>query len=91
LVSGNTVATNNNFKGKLKDIENQEFKDCLKDFVPLILSPSNLLVKKISGKEITCGELSNYIPAFVEIFGVNFILDFFSFSLYDVVSGSQPF
>jgi hypothetical protein len=70
LFTGTTVATNNNFNGKLKDIEVQEFKDCLKDFVPLILSPSNLLVKKISGKEITCGELSNYIPAFVKIFGV---------------------
>ena len=44
------------FSGTWRDIEPM-FKDHLNQFVPLLLSPSNIVVKKISGNEVKCKEL----------------------------------
>lgn len=70
---GLRVATDPRFNGKLRDIESS-FKDHLKAFVPLLLSPANIEVKKISGNEVKCKELVGFFKAYIDIFKVNFIL-----------------
>jgi hypothetical protein len=67
--SGLKVATDRNFDGKLRDIE-PLFKEYLNAFIPLVLSPSNILVKKISGSEVKCRDLLRYFRAYVDIFQV---------------------
>lgn len=64
---GLKVATDRNFKGGLKDIE-PLFKGYLKEFMPLVLSPENIVVKKISGNEVKCKDLLEYFRAYVAIF-----------------------
>ncbi|XP_065836578.1 atlastin-2-like [Oscarella lobularis] len=49
---GFEVTENEQFEGRLPDIRG-EFKTQLKNFVPSLLTPSKLLVKKIAGEEIT--------------------------------------
>jgi atlastin len=48
---GKHVATNPNFKGEINDID-EEFILHLKDFMPLVLSPRNLVIKSQGGKEV---------------------------------------
>ncbi|KAH8034681.1 hypothetical protein HPB51_000360 [Rhipicephalus microplus] len=57
---GSKVATEHSYDGCLKDSDPQ-FKNHLQDFVPWILGPENLVVKKINGKAISCQELLTYI------------------------------
>ena len=57
------------FDGKLKDIE-AAFKDHLNTFVPFLLSPSKIQVKKISGNEVKCKELVGFFKAYIDIFKV---------------------
>lgn len=73
------MATDRNFDGKLKDIE-VLFKEHLNAFIPLILSPRNILVKKISGNEVKCRDLLRYFRAYVDIFQV--CSNYFTVSLY---------
>lgn len=40
----------------------------LKTFVPLILSPSKIEVKRISGNDVKCKELVGFFKAYIEIF-----------------------
>ena len=65
------VATNPEFKGQLKDIEKQ-FLTHLREFVPLILSPANIVTKRISGNEIKAKELVQFFKAYMEIFKVKY-------------------
>ena len=64
---GLKVATDPNFVGKLCDIDST-FKQHLNDFVPMLLAPDNVLVRKISGQEVRCKELVRYLRAYVDIF-----------------------
>ncbi|KAE8586494.1 hypothetical protein XENTR_v10021684 [Xenopus tropicalis] len=64
---GLTVATNPNFDGKLKEID-EEFIKNLKVFIPWLLSPENLDVKEISGNRITCRGLVEYFKAYIKIY-----------------------
>ena len=64
---GLNVATNPNFDGRLCDIE-PLFKQHLNDFVPLLLAPEHVTVRKISGQEVRCKELVRYMRAYVDIF-----------------------
>eukprot|EP00096_Caligus_rogercresseyi_P004699 TRINITY_DN1910_c0_g1_i1.p1 TRINITY_DN1910_c0_g1~~TRINITY_DN1910_c0_g1_i1.p1 ORF type:complete len:527 (-),score=169.95 TRINITY_DN1910_c0_g1_i1:378-1958(-) len=64
---GLKVATDPNFKGAIKDIE-PDFIRHLKDFIPLNLSPDNVVLKKISGESIKCKELLPFFKAYMEIF-----------------------
>ena len=57
------------FDGKLIDIE-AAFKDHLNTFVPFLLSPSKIQVKKISGNEVKCKELVGFFKAYIDIFKV---------------------
>jgi len=64
---GLRVATDPNFDGRLCEIE-PLFKKHLNTFVPLLLSPENVSVRKISGQEVRCKELIGYLRAYIEIF-----------------------
>ncbi|KHJ47554.1 guanylate-binding protein [Trichuris suis] len=64
---GLKVATSPNFHGQLSDIE-LEFKRQLLNFVPQILAPNNLVLKKINGREICCRELLEYFRSYMKVF-----------------------
>ncbi|VDD74386.1 unnamed protein product [Mesocestoides corti] len=64
---GLIVAGSPTFNGRLADIE-PTFIEQLKDYVPHVLSPSNLSVKTINGQPVTCCELLEYFRAYMKIF-----------------------
>ncbi|CAH2327880.1 atlastin-1 isoform X1 [Pelobates cultripes] len=64
---GLTVATNPNFDGKLKEID-EEFIRNLKVFIPWLLSPEHLDIKEINGNKITCRGLVEYFKAYIKIY-----------------------
>ncbi|XP_003375094.1 atlastin-1 [Trichinella spiralis] len=55
------------FRGQLSEIEPQ-FIDQLKQFVPYVLSPQNVVLKEIGGRTVTCRELLEYFRAYMKIF-----------------------
>jgi len=67
-----------------------DFKDCLKEFIPLIVGPHTLTPKKINGSCIRAKDLIFYIQEYVDmfesdklpnalnIFEVNFFFEFIS-------------
>uniref|UniRef100_A0A670XWG8 Atlastin GTPase 1 n=1 Tax=Pseudonaja textilis TaxID=8673 RepID=A0A670XWG8_PSETE len=56
---GLKVATNPNFDGKLREIDDDFIKN-LKILIPWLLSPKSLDVKEINGNKITCRGLVEY-------------------------------
>uniref|UniRef100_A0A8C0ILL0 Atlastin GTPase 2 n=1 Tax=Chelonoidis abingdonii TaxID=106734 RepID=A0A8C0ILL0_CHEAB len=64
---GLKVATNPNFDGRLNDIDD-DFKRELRDLVPLLLAPENLVEKEISGAKVTCRDLVEYFKAYIKIY-----------------------
>ncbi|KAH9382766.1 hypothetical protein HPB48_023325 [Haemaphysalis longicornis] len=64
---GYQVATTASFDGPFSDVH-EDFKTQLRELVPSLLAPDNLLVKKINGREITCQELMTYFQVYVNIF-----------------------
>ncbi|XP_012672500.2 atlastin-2 [Clupea harengus] len=64
---GLKVATNPNFDGRLKDIDD-DFKRELKELVPLLLDPENLVEKEINGAKVTCRDLLEYFKAYIKIY-----------------------
>lgn len=64
---GLKVACDKNFNGRLSDVE-PLFKGYLKEFMPLVLSPRRIVVKKIGGNEVKCKDLLEYFRAYVAIF-----------------------
>ncbi|KAK7573955.1 hypothetical protein V9T40_011146 [Parthenolecanium corni] len=64
---GLRVATNPNFDGRLSDIQD-EFKECLQDLVPLLLSPEHLVQKEISGQKVKVKELVQYFKCYMNLF-----------------------
>nr|XP_026486702.1 atlastin-like [Vanessa tameamea] len=64
---GLTVATNPNFKGNLSDIS-EEFKQALKEFIPMLVAPENLIVKKIAGQKVKAKDLLLYLKSYMNIF-----------------------
>jgi len=67
---GRHVATNPNFKGNLNQID-EEFIEHIKDFMPSLLSPRNLVVKAMGGKEVKAKEIVQYYKSYMEIFKGN--------------------
>uniref|UniRef100_A0A8C9CCC8 GB1/RHD3-type G domain-containing protein n=1 Tax=Phocoena sinus TaxID=42100 RepID=A0A8C9CCC8_PHOSS len=63
---GLKVATNPSFDGRLKDID-EEFKQELRNLIPLLLAPENLLEKEISGSKVICKDLVQYFKAYIKI------------------------
>ncbi|XP_004638816.1 atlastin-1 isoform X1 [Octodon degus] len=64
---GLKVATNPNFDGKLKEIDDEFIKN-LKILIPWLLSPENLDIKEINGNKITCRGLVEYFKAYIKIY-----------------------
>lgn len=64
---GKVVATNKTFDGRLASID-EDFLDHLQTFVPLLISPSNLVVKQISGTVVTGRQLLEYFKVYINIF-----------------------
>ncbi|XP_055848492.1 atlastin isoform X1 [Episyrphus balteatus] len=67
---GLTVATNPNFDGRLKDIT-PEFKQSLRNLVPMLLAPDNLITKEISGQKVRARELVQYFKSYMQIYKGN--------------------
>lgn len=64
---GQKAATTKDFDGRLSSIDS-DFTKQLKDLVPSVLAPENLLVKRICGAEVTCAKLVTYIQACAQSF-----------------------
>ncbi|XP_044304711.1 atlastin-3 [Varanus komodoensis] len=64
---GLRVATSPNFDGRLSDIAD-EFKDQLKQLIPFVLDPAQLLEKEINGSKVTCRGLLEYFRAYIKIY-----------------------
>ncbi|XP_066481514.1 atlastin-2 isoform X2 [Tiliqua scincoides] len=64
---GLKVATNPSFDGRLKDID-EDFQRELRNLVPLLLAPENLVEKEISGSKVTCRDLVQYFKAYIKIY-----------------------
>jgi len=67
---GRHVATNPNFKGNLKQVD-EEFIEHIRDFAPALLSRDNLVVKMMGGKEVKAKEIVQYYKSYMEIFKGN--------------------
>jgi len=67
---GKHVATNPKFKGTLSDID-EEFLEHLKEFMPLLLSSKNLVIKSQGGKEVKAKEIVQFYKSYMEIFKGN--------------------
>uniref|UniRef100_A0A1A9ZZN1 GB1/RHD3-type G domain-containing protein n=1 Tax=Glossina pallidipes TaxID=7398 RepID=A0A1A9ZZN1_GLOPL len=67
---GLDVATNPKFDGRLKDIRT-EFKQNLRSLVPMLLSPENLVIKKINGQKVRAKDLIQYFQSYVAIYKGN--------------------
>ncbi|XP_066486323.1 atlastin-1 [Tiliqua scincoides] len=64
---GLKVATNPNFDGKLREID-EDFIKKLKVLIPWLLSPEKLDIKEINGSQITCRGLVEYFKAYIKIY-----------------------
>ncbi|XP_073950070.1 atlastin-like [Choristoneura fumiferana] len=64
---GLNVATNPNFKGKLSDIS-PDFKESLRELVPMLLAPQNLVPKRIQGAAVRARDLLLYFKAYLGVF-----------------------
>lgn len=64
---GDKVCSDPNFDGRLNGIS-PEFIENLKDLMPSVLDPENLVPKAIGGAKVTAAELVNYLESFVYAF-----------------------
>lgn len=64
---GRVATMSNQFTGQLKDIDS-EFKDLLKEFVPALLHPDNVMIKKIGGQNIKAKNLLQYLSSYWNMF-----------------------
>ncbi len=56
-----------NFNGSLRQLSNR-FKEQLLCLIPALLSSGNLIVKRINGQPVTCGDLYEYLKSYTKIF-----------------------
>uniref|UniRef100_A0A8C2PGN0 GB1/RHD3-type G domain-containing protein n=1 Tax=Capra hircus TaxID=9925 RepID=A0A8C2PGN0_CAPHI len=90
---GLKVATNPSFDGRLKDID-EEFKRELRNLVPLLLAPENLVEKEISGSKVTCRDLVEYFKATAEannLAAVAGAREIYCKSMEQVCGGDKPY
>lgn len=64
------VVLEEHFKGKLHGI-NKNFIECVKEFVPSILAPENLIIRQINGQKMRICDLKTYLKTFVDAFNEN--------------------
>ncbi|KAJ6654043.1 hypothetical protein lerEdw1_007552 [Lerista edwardsae] len=90
---GLKVATNPNFDGKLREIDDDFIKN-LKVLIPWLLSPERLDVKEINGSKITCRGLVEYFKATAEannLAAVATAKDTYNKRMEEVCGGDRPF
>uniref|UniRef100_A0A8C7DW98 Atlastin-1 n=1 Tax=Naja naja TaxID=35670 RepID=A0A8C7DW98_NAJNA len=90
---GLKVATNPNFDGKLREIDDDFIKN-LKILIPWLLSPKSLDVKEINGNKITCRGLVEYFKATAEannLAAVATAKDTYNKRMEEVCGGDKPF
>uniref|UniRef100_A0A8D1H1Q4 Atlastin-1 n=1 Tax=Sus scrofa TaxID=9823 RepID=A0A8D1H1Q4_PIG len=90
---GLKVATNPNFDGKLKEID-EEFIKNLKILIPWLLSPESLDIKEINGNKITCRGLVEYFKATAEannLAAVATAKDTYNKKMEEICGGDKPF
>lgn len=64
---GMVVAQGNNFTGNLNEIT-PDFVKYVKELVPALFAPENLLMKKINGQTVHAQDLLKYLEAYVNVF-----------------------
>lgn len=67
---GNIIAQGNSFTGDIRQID-PEFIKCIKKFVPAILAPENLCLKKINDQKVRVRDLLQYFQQYTNIFSGN--------------------
>ncbi|ELW47001.1 Atlastin-1, partial [Tupaia chinensis] len=90
---GLKVATNPNFDGKLKEIDDEFIKN-LKILIPWLLSPESLDIKEINGNKITCRGLVEYFKATAEannLAAVATAKDTYNKKMEEICGGDKPF
>lgn len=61
------VAREDNFSGNLQLVD-AEFKQYVKELVPSLMAPENLIVKRISGRKVRAKDLVTYLQTYLNIF-----------------------
>lgn len=64
---GMTVARSKNFTGDMQQID-PEFRKYVKELVPSLFRPENLIVKKINGEKVRARDLLQYLQSYIDIF-----------------------
>lgn len=64
---GMVVAQSSNFTGNLNEIA-PDFVKYVKELVPALFAPENLLVKKINGHTVRAQDLLKYLEAYLNVF-----------------------
>lgn len=67
---GDKVALGNGFTGNITEID-QSFIKYVKELVPSIFAPENLIIKKINGQNMRARDLVQYFQSYVNIFNTN--------------------
>ncbi|XP_055299427.1 atlastin-like, partial [Sitodiplosis mosellana] len=67
---GPTVALKKKFTGNLKEID-PEFIKYVKELVPSIFAPENLVLKRINGEQVRARDLIEYMQAYLNVFNGN--------------------
>jgi atlastin len=67
---GLKVASSPEFDGRLSDITT-EFKQSLKQLVPMLLAPENLILKEINGQKVRARDLIQYFKSYMAIYKGN--------------------
>lgn len=64
---GLKIATNPSFDGRLAEIES-DFKHQLRQLIPAVLAPENLVTKKINGQTVRARDLLEYFKSYIRIY-----------------------
>lgn len=67
---GFVVAQSKKFTGNLQQIQ-PEFRNSVKELLPSLLAPENLVTKKINGQQIRARDMVEYLESYVNIFNGN--------------------
>lgn len=64
---GLNIATNPKFDGRLSEIQ-LDFKEQLRELIPMILAPEKLVTKKINGQVVKAKDLLEYFKSYMKIY-----------------------
>lgn len=67
---GFTVARSQNYTGNIRQID-PEFRKYVKELVPSIFAPENLMFKQINGQNVRARDLVQYLQSYINIFNGN--------------------